>query len=152
MASRRSWLTLVLIFAGIEMLFLVAQYFLGLWTNVYAPSMFTSNSSFPSLDWHYNIGFTLFFVGVVMLILAGLSRNWRLVLGGIVVVVAVYVAGQLGASFVSSSPNNPLDSFGMGVMFLVALFANSAVLMLAARARRPTGSPATVASAQPGPA
>ena len=152
MPSRRTWLTLVLIVTGVEMLLLVAQYFLGLWTNVYAPSMFTSNSAFPSLDWHYNIGFMLFFVGIAIVILTGLARDWRLVLCGIVGVLAVYSAGEFGAAFVSSSPNNPLDSFGMGVMFLVALFAYSATLMLASRARHPTRLPAAVAPVQAGPA
>jgi hypothetical protein len=152
MPPRRTWLTLVLVFAGVEMILLVAQYFLGLWTNVYAPSMFTSNSSFPSLDWHYNIGFILFFAGIVLLILTGLARDWRLLLCGIVVLGAVYGAGQFGAAYVSSSPNNPLDSFGMGALFLVALFANSAALMLASRARHPTGSPPPIARAEPGPA
>jgi hypothetical protein len=152
MPPRRTWLTLVLIFAGIEMILLVAQYFLGLWTNVYAPPMFTSNSSFPSLDWHYNIGFILFFAGIVLLILTGLARDWRLLLCSIVVLGAVYGAGQFGAAYVSSSPNNPLDSFGMGALFLVALFANSAALMLASRARHPTGSPPPMARAEPGPA
>jgi hypothetical protein len=153
MTSRRTWFTLVLILAGVEMLLLVAQYCLGLWTNVYAPAMFTSNSSFPSLDWHYNIGYILFLLGVVVLIFAGLARDPRLVLSAIVVVVAVYVAGSLGAAYVSSSPNNPLDSFGMGAMFLVAFLADAATLMLASRARRnPAASPAPVAPAQPGPA
>jgi hypothetical protein len=152
MPSRRTWFSLVLIVAGIEMLFLVAQYFLGLWTNVYAPSMFTSNSSFPSLDWHYNIGFTLFFVGIALLILTGLARDWRLILGGVVVLVAVYLAGSLGATYVSSSPNSPLDSFGMGAMFLVALFANSFILMIASRARRRPVVSATITAAQPTPA
>jgi hypothetical protein len=152
MASRRTWLTLVLIVAGVEMLLLVAQYFLGLWTNVYAPAMFTSNSSFPSLDWHYNIGYILFLVGIVAVILAGLARDWRLILCGIVVVVAVVAAGHYGAAYVSTSPNDPIDSFAMGAMFLVALFADSALLMFASRARRPAGTPPTVVPAQPGPA
>ena len=153
MPSRRKWLTLVLALAGVEMLLLAAQYFLGLWTNVYAPSMFTSNSSFPSLDWHYNIGYILFLLGIVVLIFAGLARDLRLILSAIVVVATVYAAGAFGAAFVSSSPNDPLDSFGMGVMFLVAFLANSATLMLASRARRTTVAPhATVAPAQPGPA
>lgn len=134
------------------MLLLVAQYFLGLWTNVYAPAAFTSNSSFPSLNWHYNIGFALFFVGIALVILTALSRDWRLVVAGIVTVVAVYSAGMFGANFVSSSPNNPLDSFGMGAMFLVALFADSAVLMLASRNRRTAGAARTTAPAQAGPA
>ncbi|MGA8302226.1 MAG: hypothetical protein WA691_06010 [Thermoplasmata archaeon] len=152
MPSRQTWLTLVLITAGVEMLLLVAQYFSGLWTNVYAPAMFTSNSAFPSLNAHYFIGFALFFVGIVVVILAGLSRNWRLILGGIVVVVAVLLAGIFGSAFVGSSPNNPIDSFAMGAMFLVALFANSAILMVGSRARRPLGSPATAARVEPGPA
>jgi hypothetical protein len=152
MPSRRTWLTLVQIIAGIVMLLLIAQYFLGLWTNVYAPAMFTSNSSFPSLDWHYNVGYMLFFIGLVVLILAGLSRNWRITLAAVVVVVAVYSAGMFGADFVSSSPNDPIDSFGMGTMFLVALFANAALLMMAARARRSMGTVSPVPPAQPAPA
>jgi hypothetical protein len=149
MPSRHAWLTLVQIIAGIEMLLLIAQYFLGLWTNVYAPAMFTSNSSFPSLDWHYTVGYMLFVIGLVVLILAGLARHWRVALAAVVVVVAVYSAGMFGADFVSSSPNDPIDSFGMGTMFLVALFANAALLMMTARARRASGTAAPVPAAQP---
>jgi hypothetical protein len=152
MPPRRTWLTLVLLVAGIEMLLLVAQYFLGLWTNVYAPAMFTSNSSFPSLDWHYNLGFILFFVGIVVVVVSGLARDWRLILGSLVVLVAVFSAGMFGADFVSSSPNNPLDSFGMGGMFLVALFANAAILMVASRSRGPESTGPAVPVAQTGAA
>ncbi len=152
MAPRPRWLTLVLVVAGVEMLLLVAQYLLGLWTNVYAPAMFTSSSSFPSLNWHYNIGFALFFVGIALVVLAALSRDWRLVVAGLVVLVAVYSAGMFGANFVSSSPNDPLDSFGMGAMFLVALFADSALLMIASRGRAAAAAPGTAAPASTGPA
>ena len=152
MVARRTWYTLVSIVAGIEMLFLIAQYFLGLWTNVYAPAAFTSNTSFPALDWHYNIGFTLFVVGIVVVILAGLARDWRATVGALVVVAAVYVAGNMGAAYVGSSPNDPIDSFGMGVMFLVALFATSAVLMAAARGRKAAAPSTPPAPAQPTPA
>lgn len=134
------------------MLLLVAQYFLGLWTNVYAPAMFTSNSAFPSLNWHYNIGFLLFFVGIALVILTALSRDWRLVVAGVLVVAAVYSAGMFGADFVSSSPNNPIDSFGMGAMFLVALFANSVVLMFASRNRNSAAVPETSPPAHAGAA
>ncbi len=152
MPSRPTWLRLVLLIAGVEMVLLVAQYFLGLWTNVYAPAMFTSNSAFPSLNWHYNVGFLLFFVGIAIVVLTALARDWRLVLAGLVVVVSVYAAGSFGARFVSSSPNNPLDSFGMGVMFLVALFADAMVLMIASRGLRPASAIASVTPTQPGPA
>jgi hypothetical protein len=151
MPTRRTWLTWVMTLAGVELLLLIAQYFLGLWTNVYAPSMFTSNSSFPSLNWHYNVGFMLFFVGIVVLILTALARDWRLILSGVVVVIAVYSAGMFGADYVSSSPNNPLDSFGMGTMFLVALFANAVILMLASRGRRSVSDPGEVTTPQPTP-
>jgi hypothetical protein len=152
MPPRRTWLTAALIVAGIEMLLLITQYFTGLWTNVYAPAMFTSNSSFGSLNAHYYGGFLLFFIGIALVIVAGLSRDWRPTLAGIVVLLAVLLAGSYGADFVGSSPNNPIYAFGMGAMFLVALFADAAVLMIASRARRPMSVPTTAAPAQPGPA
>jgi hypothetical protein len=151
MPPRRTWLTLVLIIAAVELLLLVAQYFLGLWTNVYAPAMFTSNSSSPSLDWHYNVGFILFFVGIVLVVISGLSRDWRLLLGAVVVLLAVFSAGSFGGDYVSSSPNNPIDSFGMGAMFLVALFADAAVLLLSGRARRTVATTPTAVPAEPHP-
>ncbi|HTT35139.1 MAG TPA: hypothetical protein VLX64_03715 [Thermoplasmata archaeon] len=136
MVARRTWLTLVLAVAAVETLLLVAQYFLGLWTAAYAPAAFTSDSSFPSLDWHYTVGFTLFFVGILLVALAALSRDLRLIGGAIVVVVSVLVAGNLGAAFVSSTPNDAADAFGMGVLFLVAFVASMGVVMTAARGRR----------------
>lgn len=151
MAPTRNWQRAVVVVDGLVLLLLVAQYLLGLWTNVYAPAMFTSNSSFPSLDWHYNIGYVLFLVSLVGLILSLLSRQLRLIVPFVVLPVSILSAGEFGADFVSSTPNNPLDSFGMGAMFLVALLAAVSVMYLAGRARPGEKTPSAVpgSAAQP---
>jgi hypothetical protein len=107
------------------LLLLVAQYLLGLWTNLYAPAAgFTSNSSSPSLDWHYNLGFILGILGILCIVLAGLSRQLPLVALAVVGFVGILVAGLAGGSFVSSTPNPPEESLLMGAMFLLAFVAN----------------------------
>ncbi|MCI4335753.1 MAG: hypothetical protein L3K17_00945 [Thermoplasmata archaeon] len=104
---------------------LLAQYFLGLWTNVYAPATgFTSNSSSPALDWHYNIGFALGILAILTIVIAALSRQLPLIGTSVVLFLAVLVAGIAGSAFVGSTPNPPSASFWMGAMFLVAFGAS----------------------------
>ncbi|MCI4351573.1 MAG: hypothetical protein L3K15_08705 [Thermoplasmata archaeon] len=110
--------------APITMLLLVAQYLLGLWTNLYAPPAgLTSNSSSPALDWHYNIGFILGIIAILALVLALLSRQLRLAGSASALLVGVLVAGFAGGNFVGTNPNNAVSSFVMGAMFLVAFVA-----------------------------
>jgi hypothetical protein len=105
---------------GISLLLLLIQYLLGLWTADYAPAAFTNDTSFPSLDWHYNVGFALGIVSILIVILAALTRQARLIAPSVVLFIAILVAGVLGMRYVNTTPNDPLASFGMGVMFLVA--------------------------------
>ncbi|MCI4317369.1 MAG: hypothetical protein L3J96_02425 [Thermoplasmata archaeon] len=125
-------------FAGLTMLLLVVQYLLGLWTNLYGPTAYTSNTSFPALDAHYNVGFALFFTALILLVLTGLSRELRLVVPAVVGLVAIILAGVYGMMYVGSTPNAPIDSFLMGLMFLVAFGATSAVSSLGMM-RHPVG-------------
>jgi hypothetical protein len=149
-ASSR-WTRLVEIVAVVEIFLLIAQYLLGVWTNVYAPAQFVLNSSGVStqpgtLVYHVLVGFILVLVGVVILILAGISRDLWLVALAVVLPIAVFVAGELGSAFERSTPNNPIYSFGMGAMFIVALFATRGILAVS-RSRRMLSAP----SAAPAP-
>lgn len=123
MVGAHRWFVAVKILVAVMLVLLVVQYLLGLWTNLYAPAMFTSNSSFPSLNWHYNVGFILFFASVLLLIFAAFTRVAGLIAPAVFVLLGVLLAGLAGSAFVSSSPNNPLDSFAMGFLFLVAFAA-----------------------------
>ncbi|HZY71457.1 MAG TPA: hypothetical protein VFF67_10840 [Thermoplasmata archaeon] len=106
---------------------LVTQYILGLYTNLYAPaSGFTSNSSMPALDWHYNIGYTLGVLAILAVVFAVLTRTGRLIGPTVVMFLGVLIAGFYGGAFVGSAPNNPLYSLGMGIAFLAA-FATAIV-------------------------
>jgi hypothetical protein len=151
-AASGRWTRLVTIVAVVEILLLIGQYLLGIWTNVYAPAQFVLNSSGMSdqvgtLEYHVLVGFLLFLVGVVILILAGFTRDLRLIALAVVVPIAVFVAGELGSAFERSTPNNPIYSFGMGAMFIVALFATLGILAVS-RSRRmpaaPSAAPAAV--------
>lgn len=146
----------VALYLGIaSLLLLILQYFLGLWTNVYAPAQFSTFDSGanypPSLNVHIINGDVLFLLSVVALVFAALSKRVRTVLPAALLVVSVYVAGELGMAFVNSSPNSPIDSFGMGAMFLVALFSAGSLVMLSWRDRPAptTGSGRTAAASQP---
>jgi hypothetical protein len=127
------------------LLLLILQYFLGLWTNVYAPAQFSNfNSSAnysPALYAHIDNGFVLFFLGIVAVILAALSRRVRTIVPAVVLVASIYGAGYFGMAYVNATPNTPIDSFGMGALFLVALFSAGALLMGSMRARTAPSAP-----------
>lgn len=109
-------------------LLLVVQYLLGLWTNAYAPAAgFTSNSSFPSLDWHYNIGFALGILGLLVVIVAAFTRRAPYIGFALLLFAGIAIAGVAGMRFVNSAPNPPLDAVLMGVGFLVAFWASLAL-------------------------
>ena len=139
MAKGRNWGRVVTYLAGATLVLLIAQYFLGLWTNVYAPAQFASFDSganySPSLNVHIINGDVLFLVSVVALVFAALARQLRLIVPAVVLVVAIYLAGEFGMVYVNSTPNAPIDSFGMGGMFLVALFSAAGLMMMASRSR-----------------
>jgi hypothetical protein len=139
-AEPRDWGRVVTYLAGVALLLLIAQYFLGLWTNVYAPAQFASFDSganySPSLNVHIVNGDVLFLLSIVALVFTALARQLRLIVSAVVLVVSIYVAGQFGMVYVNSTPNDPIDSFGMGAMFLIALFSATSLLMMSWR-RRP---------------
>jgi heme A synthase len=105
------------------LLLLVAQYLLGLWTSAYAPGQFTATPSYPPLVAHYGIGYALAVASLVVLILAALSGSRRLQAPAVGLIIGVALAAVFGLEFVRSAPNNPIDSFAMGLMFLVAFGA-----------------------------
>lgn len=131
----------------------VAQYVLGLLTNAYAPSSgFTSNTSFNYLDAHYNVGFTLGALSILLVIVAGFTRQPRTIALSVVGFLGILVAGLAGMAFVNTQPNPPNASVLMGVGFLVAFWALSMLgmsLMLAGRAD--AGSPPAPAGAPSAP-
>jgi len=133
------------------LLLLVGQYLLGIWTSAYAPASFTTSTSYPPLGWHYNLGFAVFFLSLVAVVLAALTRELRLVAPALALIVSVVLAGVFGRVYVASTPNNPLDSFAMGVMFLVA-FGSAASLAFSLRSRSQRTSPPVPARASSGPA
>jgi len=62
-------------------------------------------------------------VALALVLVAILSKNPRSVAQSLVVLIAIGLAGIFGRMFVSTTPNDPIYSFGMGVMFLVAFGA-----------------------------
>ncbi|MCI4349833.1 MAG: hypothetical protein L3J93_06430 [Thermoplasmata archaeon] len=99
----------------------VIQFVLGMWTNVYGPAGgFTSNTSFPALDWHYMVGDILGVLAILVVIFSVVARRKEYIGLSVVVLAAVLVAGFAGAVFVGSTPNNPTDSIVMALAFLVA--------------------------------
>jgi hypothetical protein len=134
----------VLIVALVMLVLLFAQYLLGMWTNLNTTAVFTSNSTSNSLDWHYNVGFILGLVGIVTIVLAGLSRQVRLIGQSVALFVWILLAGIMGSAFVSTQPNPPNDSFLMALFFLLAFGTAIGLLYSAIRARalpRPAPTP-----------
>ena len=103
---------------------LVIQYVAGLLTNAYGPSAgFTDNTSFPALNLHYLNGDFLGVVAIIVVVVAAFTRQVRFIALSVVMLAAILVAGIAGMAFVSSTPNNPVDTVLMGVAFLVAFWA-----------------------------
>jgi hypothetical protein len=148
-AEPRRWARITAYAGGVTLLLLTLQYLVGLWTNVYAPAQFGPFDSYPpypspALEVHILNGILLGVVSLAALVLAALSKQLRLIVPALVLLIAVFVAGEFGFIFVNSAPNNPIDSFGMGAMFIVALFSAAALLMLS-RGTRPAEGPQALA-------
>jgi hypothetical protein len=136
---------------GLALLLLVTEYLLGLWTNVYAPAVFTTSISSLALGAHYAVGYALGFVALILLIVAVVSRSLRSVVHALIVLLTIGMAGIFGRLYVSSTPNDPVYSFAMGFLFLVALAACMAIGWFLWR--RSPGVPARPSpEAPPGPA
>jgi hypothetical protein len=125
----RPWVPGALFYlVGITLVLLVVQYLLGIWTNAYAPGMFSpSNRSFAPLGFHVIVGYLVGIVAVMMLIVAALSKHPRYIGQSVGVVVGIGLAGLFGMLYVDSTPNDPAYSFGMGLMFLIAFGACAAL-------------------------
>lgn len=121
MAEPPRWATRgLMVVAVVTLLILLVQYLSGIWTNLYSTSMFTSNSSSPSLDAHYDGGFALGLLGIVAIALAVLTRRARLIGQSAALFLWIVVAGIAGMAFVGNTPNPAIDSFTMAVAFLLA--------------------------------
>jgi hypothetical protein len=131
MTPTRPWVPRLLsAFVGLVFLLLIAEYLLGLWTNVYAPAMFTSSASTPALAAHMSAGIALFVAPIVMTVLAALRKELRRVIPSVVTVLAIGAAGVFGRMYISTTPNDPAYSFAMGTLFLVAFVSAAAVSWL----------------------
>jgi hypothetical protein len=109
---------------------LLVQYVSGLWTSSYGPANgFTSSTSYPPLQVHYAVGVLLAIVVLVVLTIAAMTRETRLLLLSLALTVGVWWAVISGMVFIHSSPNDPLLSVTMGIGFLLAFWA-SIVLQL----------------------
>jgi len=148
MASARNWPRVVTYLSAAGLLLLLFQYLFGLWTNVYAPAQFSSFDSganySPSLNVHIVNGDVLFLLSIVILVFTAFSRQVRLIAPAAVLVASIYIAGAFGMAYVNSTPNDPIYSFGMGAMYLVALFSAGAVLMMSVRVQRAAKSETTM--------
>ena len=150
MAGAPRWVSTALRYlVAIVLVLLVLQYLLGIYTNVYgvgvnADGKYSENSSGPALDWHYNVGFLLGILGIVLIVLAALSRTGRLVGQAVGLFVWVLVAGVEGMMFVRS--NDPLQSLIMAFAFLLAFGTGMGMLLSLFRSpggwMRPAGPPA----------
>jgi len=117
---------------------LVIQYIAGLGTNAYAPTAFTSNSDYGWLDVHWDNGYFLGLLCIVLVLVAALSRQGRNIGSALVILAAVLVAGVAGMAFVRTSPNPPSATITMGLAFLVAF---GAAISFMIRLMRPRAQP-----------
>lgn len=106
---------------------LAVQFLLGLWTNVYAgPTSYP-----PTLEFHFLFGYIVGILSLAMLVLSFLTKELRLWLPSLIVLVGVIIAAVDGLLFLGN-PNAPIFSFLMGVGFLIsfsaATFVHSASL------------------------
>ncbi|MFZ0831185.1 MAG: hypothetical protein WCB18_00965 [Thermoplasmata archaeon] len=124
MSKVQPWVPRALgVLAGITLGLLAVQYLLGLWASAYAPAIFTTTPNTAAYAGHIALGYLVGVVALVMVIVAVLSKNPRPVAQALVILIAIGLAGIFGRMFVTTTPNDPIYSFGMGVMFLVAFGA-----------------------------
>jgi hypothetical protein len=125
-----AWSTTALrVLVPIVGLLLVVQYVLGLLTNAYAPAAgFTSNSTGNYLDAHYSVGYILGILALLIFVVACFTRRARVIVLALVVLLGVVGAGLEGMHYVSTTPNDPTATVGMGLLFLIAF---GAAMMLA---------------------
>ena len=123
---------------------LVLQYLVGLWTNVYGPAGFTPGTTFPPYEAHFDLGVALGLLAIVLLLATVATRRASYAVLATVAFGSIVAAALFGQAFVGSSPNDPTDSVGMGVAFLLAF---SSVLVMAflefSNARRPRAGPSS---------
>jgi len=135
---------------------LVLQYALGLWTNVYgvglnAAGLYTSSSSGSTYSAHVDLGYLLGLLSLLIVILAALHRQARVIAQSVFLLLWIGIAGVTGRLFVTGSPNPAIDSFLMGLAFLFAFGTGIGLVVTLLRART-TGPAAPPAGAPPAPA
>lgn len=131
--ARPRYGALLMALIGLVGLLLILQYLAGLWTDVNAMGPFTTNSSSPALDLHYDLGYALGILSLVALIVSTMAKRWRLVPFTAVTFISVLVAGVAGGDFVRT--NDGFASFVMGTFFLVAFGSNFMASMVLRRQR-----------------
>lgn len=148
MADAPPWVRGALLGATVLLLVLLfVEYVLGLWTNVDgvgldSGGMFTSSSSGSTLSAHLAVGYLLGLVALLAVIFAALTREVRFIAQAVFALIWIGVAGVAGRAFIDSSPNAPIDSFAMGVAFLLA-FGTATGLMYSVL-RRPPAAPSVM--------
>lgn len=124
-ATPRVWPGKVLaVLVPIVSLDLVIQYIVGMGTNVYAPvAGFNSSTDFGLYDFHWDNGWALGVLSIVLVVVAVLSGRARNIAPSVVSLAAVLVAGFAGMAFVSSTPNPAWATLTMSIAFLVSFGA-----------------------------
>ncbi|HEV2519415.1 MAG TPA: hypothetical protein VGX00_02175 [Thermoplasmata archaeon] len=104
---------------------LTVQYVAGLLANAYAPSNgFTENTDYWQLNLHWDFGYVLGALALILLIVAALTRKRTFIGLSTVTFAGVLSAAIFGMLYVRSTPNDPLFTVAMGFSFLVAFTSN----------------------------
>ncbi len=118
------------------MALLVIEYLLGIDTAAYGG--FSSTSLTPALVGHQGVGYLLGAVAALLVVVAVAARQGRFLVLTLVLLAAVLGAGIAGREFLSTF--HPIDSFLMGLAFIVA-FIDGVALSALLRPARPAPPP-----------
>ena len=120
---------------------LVAQYFLGLWTNTYGG--FSPTHAPAPLMAHIALGYLLLVLAILAVVFASLNRHTGSIVASLALLASILVAAIAGSQFLNDASQPPADSFAMGTAFLAALLSALALAYLQGFRPMvyPTGSP-----------
>jgi hypothetical protein len=115
-ASKSRWISISRYSFITGLVLLSAQFILGIEANIYATPPYGPGN----IGVHYAMGYVLAAVGLIVIIMAGLSRRIGPIAYAIVGFVSIVIAGETGREFAFISQQSGIYSLSMALFWLVA--------------------------------
>ena len=113
------WLNIVRYSFIVGLVLLSIQFVLGMIANIYATPPYVPSN----IGVHYTMGLVLGAAGLIIIIIAALSRKGGPILFAVVGFASIIIAGESGIEFAFISNQNPIYSLSMALFWLIAFLA-----------------------------